>query len=186
MYIESIKIVDSTAQNIEYHQRRMAQVSSVTLPMLTPPAHLALGVVKCRVIYDRNRIINIEYHAYAIANIRTARLVESPIEYPHKFEDRSSLSTLYSLRGECDDIVITTNSYIRDSYFCNLVFETPSKELYTPDTPLLKGTKRQLLLDRGIIEERSITTSDLGLYSRCLLINAMIELEDRLEVRICE
>jgi 4-amino-4-deoxychorismate lyase len=49
---------------------------------------------------------------------------------------------------------------------------------YTPTAPLLKGTKRQYLLDEGIISEWEIREEDIPGYQKVGLINALIDFEE--------
>ncbi|MDR2404967.1 MAG: hypothetical protein LBE27_01180, partial [Deltaproteobacteria bacterium] len=51
---------------------------------------------------------------------------------------------------------------------------------------LLKGVKRQSLLDKGIISKRRITPDNLGDFQKVFFINAMIDLEDDISVTIPE
>ncbi|MCX8011124.1 MAG: chorismate-binding protein, partial [Ignavibacteria bacterium] len=46
----------------------------------------------------------------------------------------------------------------------------------TPSTPLLKGTKRQMLIDNKRIIEKNITSTELKDYQKLALINAMLDL----------
>ena len=46
---------------------------------------------------------------------------------------------------------------------------------YTPEAPLLKGTKRQQLLDQGMIYLDDIKYRDLQDFGSIRLFNAMIE-----------
>ena len=49
------------------------------------------------------------------------------------------------------------------------------KRWYTPQHPLLKGTKRAELLDKGILTEKNIRMEDLPSYSTVRLFNAMTD-----------
>ena len=81
-------------------------------------------------------------------------------------------------RAGCDDILIVRDGRITDTSFSNVVFEDAGGGLYTPDTCLLKGTRRESLLDAGIIRECPITVDDIRRFRKVLLVNAMIGLED--------
>lgn len=173
-YIETIKIVDGVLQNIEAHLRRMER--TIARRHLLELNNEQSGTVKCRVVYDENGIIEITYNSYVLPSIRTLKIVECPtIEYGKKSEDRTAIAELYSQRDSEDDILITQNGAVTDTSFCNVVFEN-SDGLFTPDTCLLAGTKRQLLIDSGIVSECRITTHDIPKYDKIHLINAMLEL----------
>lgn len=167
-YIETIKVVDGVMQNIDYHIRRMG----CDLPL---EYDFPMGVIKYRIIYD-TQIVQQECIPYSLPTIRSLQpVVCDEIVYDKKYENRSLLNSLMEQRGECDDVMILRNGMITDSSFCNLVLEDETG-LYTPATPLLKGTKRQKLLEERKIKEREIKYSDLKYYKKIYLINAMIEL----------
>ncbi len=182
-YIETICIKDNVAQNIEYHMARMRQNSAVNLPNLSSLNTLS-GRVKCRILYNSSSIVSIEFSPYKLPDIQTLKVVESSsIIYDKKHEDRSALSALYAKRENCDDIIICKNGNISDSYFCNIVFSRDGK-LFTPDAPLLHGTKRQKLIDNGTITPQKITRDDIAKYEGIHLINAMIDLADNIYIPI--
>jgi 4-amino-4-deoxychorismate lyase len=138
---------------------------------------------KCRVIYSKS-IEKIEFLPYSFRQIKTLRLVENNgIDYSNKYADRTELDNLFSQKGECDDIIIVKNGLITDSFAANLVFYDGEK-WWTPDSPLLKGTKREKLLEEKTISACKIEVSDLHKYSRVGLINAMIEFDAMPVIRI--
>lgn len=111
--------------------------------------------------------------------IGSLRLVDGGnIDYRYKATDRSALTALLDQRAGCDDILIVRDGKITDTSFSNVVFEDAGGGLYTPDTCLLKGTRRESLLDAGIIRECPITVDDIRRFRKVLLVNAMIGLED--------
>lgn len=167
-YIETIKVVDGVMQNIDYHIRRMG----CNLPL---EYDFPMGVIKYRIVYD-TEIVQRECIPYSLPTIKSLQpVVCNEIIYDKKLEDRSIFHSLMLQKGDCDDVMILKNGMITDSSFCNLVLEDESG-LYTPRQPLLKGIKRQYLLDKGIIKEREIKYSTLKCYKKIYLINAMIEL----------
>ena len=72
---------------------------------------------------------------------------------------------------------------ITDTSFSNVVFRA-CDGLYTPSAFLLNGTRRQRLLREGIVREREIRVADLTRYQGVFLINAMIDLSDRVYVPV--
>lgn len=206
-YIETIKVVDGQIKNLQAHSNRIAQTcgnetdlcrllgdlantsgtyrSEPNGTTLTIPPELSQGVVKCRIVYDCDQVYDISFSRYLLpsrSTLSSLKIVECPtLDYHLKYEDRSGINRLMSLRGECDDILITQNGCVSDSSFCNLVFED-NNGLYTPDTPLLRGTARQRLLDNKTIEQRRITVEDIDKYHTIRVINAMIDLEDNIVI----
>ena len=86
-----------------------------------------------------------------------------------------NILNLLKKKGDCSDILIVKNGFITDTSFSNIIFLKCGR-WYTPNTPLLKGTKRAKLLDLGLINERSIRPEEMGNYEKVGLINAMLEL----------
>jgi len=77
----------------------------------------------------------------------------------------------------CDDIIIVKNGFVTDSFAANILF-LDGVQWITPTTPLLNGTKRQFLLDQGIIAEKEIREEDIRTYQKVGLINAMIDFDE--------
>ena len=57
------------------------------------------------------------------------------------------------------------------------MFRTAGGSWVTPDTPLLRGTMRQYLLEEGEISEKMIGAEDLAAYTGARMINCMMDLE---------
>ena len=64
-----------------------------------------------------------------------------------------------------------------DSSHANAVF-FDGNEWITPSQPLLRGTKRQTLLEQGVIREGEITLSNLSRFRSLAFINAMLDIGD--------
>ena len=185
LLLETIKCVNGKPQNLDYHQERFenSQKSLFGLTnfellseIIKVPEFAQNGLFRCRVLYKKN-IEKIEFLPYNFRQIKTLRLVESNgIDYSYKFADRTELENLFSQKGDCDDIIIVKNGLITDSFAANLVFYDGEK-WWTPDSPLLKGTKREKLLAEKTISTCKIEVRDLQKYTRVGLINAMIEID---------
>ena len=92
----------------------------------------------------------------------------------YKSTDRSRLNALVAQKGNCDDIIIVKHGLLTDTSFTNLaIFD--GKHWVTPRHPLLPGTKRAALLDKGMIQEADITLEDLRNANKVSLFNAMID-----------
>ncbi len=130
---------------------------------------------KARVVYGENGVETVEYAPYSMRNISSLKVVEdNTIAYDYKSTDRSSLNTLVEKKGSSDDIIIVKYGLLTDTSFTNLaIFD--GKHWTTPIHPLLPGTKRAALLDKGIIHEADITLEDLRKANKVSLFNAMIE-----------
>lgn len=150
--------------------------------LLSVPSGCSSGIFKCRVSYDQY-IHKIEFEKYKIRKIKTLQLVIADnIDYSHKFADRSLIERLKK-STDADEILIVKNGKITDTSFSNIVF-FDGKKWITPDCPLLKGTRRQELLDKGIIHERKICPDYLGKFNKAKLINVMLDLEESPEIEM--
>lgn len=189
-FTEAIQLKDGILCHLEYHQKRLNRTMShfygktVNLSQLNNqiPLSARKGLFKCRVVYT-DKIEQVEFIPYIIRQVdKVGLVIDDTIDYSHKYADRTWLNELLIQSG-CDDIIILKNDLVTDGFSSNLVFESP-EGLFTPDSFLLPGTKRQYLLDRKIICERRITLENIREYSRVYFVNAMVDLEDGLGVEI--
>jgi len=191
-FIETIQLLKGKLMNLDFHQERFERTRSEAMglkkhPLLSEilqvPKGLEQGKLKCRVVYEKE-ILRIEYEPYLIQQVRSLKLVYPEfIEYGFKYEDRSELEKLFRLRKQCDDILIVKNNCITDSFYANVVLWN-GVNWETPDTPLLPGTMRASLLKKGLITESRIWVDDLAGYQKLRLINAMLDLENTVDIPI--
>jgi len=184
--VESLKLKDGIIQNLEYPQSRMNRSMDELFPdaarinlrtAISIPENCVSGVFKVRVLYG-SLVEKIEIEPYTYRTIQSLKVVyHESIDYHLKYTDRQILQELFARRGDCDDIIIIKNGMVTDSFAANLLFYADGK-WYTPTTPLLKGTKRQLLLDQGIIFEKEMREADISGFQKVGLINAMIDFEE--------
>lgn len=184
--VESLKLKDGIILNVEYHQIRMNRSRNELFPnaeeiilaeSISIPENCKLGLFKVRVLYGRF-ICRIEIEPYIFRTIQSLKVVHhESVDYHLKYSDRQILQELFAQRGTCDDIIIVKNGQVSDSFAANLLFFDGTKWV-TPTTPLLKGTKRQYLLDQGIISEREIREEDIFGFEKVGLINAMNDFEE--------
>ena len=190
--LETIKIKDGVMQNVFLHNQRM---NNSRLMLFGKDNFINLeeeidledddfdGIFKCRVLYS-NVIEIVEILPYQIKKINSLKMVfDDSISYAHKFEDRKDISNLYLKKENCDDVLIIKDGFVTDTSYCNIVFDTGTK-LITPSTPLLKGVKRQQLLNEKIIEEQEIKHTDIKLFNKAFLINSMFDLDDKMEIAV--
>ncbi|HBZ26679.1 MAG TPA: chorismate-binding protein [Rikenellaceae bacterium] len=184
-FIETIKVVDGVAQNLDLHLKRSSQTMLHNFGIIKalPLAELLYfnvnlplnGVYKLRVIYSKD-IIDYSLEPYIPKNIKTLRMIDGgDIDYRFKYENRDTINTLFEKRGDCDDILIVKEGLITDSSYCNVVFGE-GRSYFTPADPLLKGTKRESLLISGAIRERVIRESEIGRYRTVFIVNAMLDM----------
>ena len=182
-FVETIKIKDGKVLNLLCHQERMNRTiahffPTNEYPLLSSILHPTPDMTfhKARVVYGEHGIEDIQYSPYAMRAIHSLKLIiDDTIDYTYKSTDRSALNRLVAQKGECDDILIVKDGLLTDTSFTNIALWDGSHWL-TPRTPLLKGTKRALLLNKGTIREVDLTIDDLCRCKRISLINAMIDL----------
>jgi 4-amino-4-deoxychorismate lyase len=180
--IESIRLESGRFHRLPYHQARVNQALQYVVKSageidlynyLSNLEYPKTGLYKCRIVYS-SEIHSIDFIPYEPKHPQSLKVVHSPdIEYAHKYEDRSSINHLYEQRQFCDDILIVKNGMVTDSSYSNIIFYDGHKWI-TPDTPLLMGTMRQMLLDAAEIKEQRITFQDIPTFKYFRLINAML------------
>ena len=189
--VESIRILDGSPVNLQYHQARVDKSCRDFLMdgsefnlggIIDVPGPYRCGTVKCRFLYgaeDVPNIFSLEFAHYKPRSIDSLKLVEADLDYSFKHTDRASFDLLLKERGGCDDVLIVKNGRITDTSFSNIVFRRAG-QWFTPSLPLLMGTARSRLLESGLVSEAEIRTEDLGLYDGFRLINAMLPFSDQM------
>lgn len=184
-FVETIRIEDGVPHNLYYHQLRMERTMRRFFPHAPVPslkeelnktAWPSDTILKVHVEYSEQGMTLVKADEYHIRTIRKLRLVTcDDIDYTFKSADRSRLEQLVQQKGDADEIIIVKNGLLTDTSYSNIALYDGT-EWVTPKTPLLKGTMRQSLLDRGVMVERDITSSDYLSYKKVSLINAMMPL----------
>ncbi|PLK42834.1 aminotransferase class IV [Emticicia sp. TH156] len=185
LLFETIQLQNRKLHNLAYHNQRMHKSRTELLgidrevslaELINIPAWVGEGLYRCRVSYQ-HEIEKVEFFPYKPVHPGRIDLVENcQLEYPYKFEDRSGFRQMLNQNPEADDLIILHNGMLTDATFANVAFYDGSQWL-TTDAPLLKGTKRQFLLDSGVLKEASIKAEDLKYFSQLALINAMRDLD---------
>ena len=191
---ESIKVVDGNLVNLEWHQRRvdnsrkklLGRTNQLNLKdIIEVPEEFANGVVKCRLPYGLAPGTVI-FSNYVKRQITSLKQVEcEPFDYSFKYEDRTRLDQLYQQRGACDEVLITHDGIIKDTSYSNVALYD-GEQWYTPQHPLLEGTQRAKLLALGKIKLRNIHILDLSGFKKLVLINAMLEFDPDLFIKISD
>lgn len=176
-FIESIRLFDGTLHNIDLHQMRADRTTlhffgtRIDLRSISIPPAFRRGLYKCRVVYD-HEIRTTEFLPYHPQARKTVKLVHADsLRYDYKHLDRTPISQLLN-DAQTDDIVIVRNNLLTDSAIANLVFEN-ADGLFTPTTPLLQGTQRQLLIEQCQIQPTDITPEQMTDYQWVHFVNAM-------------
>jgi len=188
--LETIQIKNGQFQNIEYHNTRF-NTSRLELfglndfqyleNLIKIPSECSEGIFRCRVVYEKD-IQELTFTPYIYKEIKTLKLVDiGDWDYSYKFADRSFMNNLLDENKNFDEVIMTQHGFITDCTIANLAF-WDGKNWFTPSTPLLKGTKRQQLLDKQEIIEKDIRAEDLGKYEGVCLINAFRGLGKQIKV----
>ncbi len=180
-FVETICVEQGKALNLSYHNERMNRTRKFFWNDVTEDLRLEAWIhpekyeicTRCRVVYGKE-IKFVEYFPYQLREVNSLQLVvDDDIDYSYKWTDRSPLSRLFAERGNADDVLIVRKNLITDTSIANVAL-CDGEVWYTPKQPLLKGTRRQRLLDERKIQELDIQVSDLSHFQKIRLFNAMI------------
>ena len=174
MFFETIKCNDGEVFYLYYHQKRIAKTVGLNISLneyIYPPTK---ELLKCKVIYDKNGIIDIQYTPYLKKEITTFKIIfNDDIIYDKKNFKRDNLDKLYNQKNKADEIIIIKNNLVTDTSIANIaIFD--GKNWLTPKLPLLLGTTRDRLIDENKIIQKDITVSQLKNAKKIALMNAMI------------
>lgn len=185
LLFESIRIENGKFENLVYHEQRMKRSLKAlfgvdeAFDLEADLSHLPLpaeGVHKCRLTYDdENR--QIEFDEYKPRSVKNLKLVEHDrINYEFKYTDRKTLNHLFTLRDQCDDVLIIKRGFVTDTSYANVAFRK-GKEWFTHWQPLLKGTMRQQLIEYNKIREEEISARDIKDFDAVKIFNAMLRFD---------
>ncbi|MDD7317948.1 MAG: aminotransferase class IV [Prevotella sp.] len=183
-FIETIKVADGEIINFERHEQRVMITAEhfwnkrlhIDRERLETLAKASEGISKLRFIYDRNGVRDITCTPYRMRRISKLVLADGKgIDYSFKYEDRGMFRGIRGNAAEDREVLIVKDGMITDTTYTNVAFYD-GRRWVTPRKPLLSGTKRALLLDKGLVTEGDIAASDIGKYQNIAFFNAMIEL----------
>lgn len=177
LFFETIKCDDFEVFNLAYHKKRIAKTISCNFNLeeyIYPPTK---QLTKCKLIYDENGIISIEYSPYHKKKITSFALVsDNQINYDLKKLNRKQIDDLYAMKALNDEIIIIKNGLLTDTSIANIAIFYNEKWM-TPKLPLLCGTTRSRYLEEGLLHEENITLSMLKKSTKIGLLNAMIDFD---------
>ena len=195
-FIETLYVKNGNILNLDYHLERMERtakhfkwkVPSSKFQVISSKWRIENGELRVRVTYDEKGIKNIEYFPIKKRSFKKFKLVEIDFDYSFKYKNRNIFQNiLHTWNSELgtwqlpiDEFILIKNHLITDTTISNLAFYTGSEWL-TPKYPLLKGTKREELLKKGVLKETNIHTSDLKYFKKMAMLNAIVgfyEIED--------
>jgi 4-amino-4-deoxychorismate lyase len=201
--VESICIQDGLILALPYHQSRLdaaqqelgwqdrLELSGLVQQALKawqqgernrfndPTAGSSSKKLKCRVLYGRE-IQSIEIEAYKPRAYHSCAAIEMPskIDYHLKWSDRGVFDQIVQSlpKGVCP--LICQHGWLTDALHANIALLLEG-QWYTPDTPLLRGTMRQQLIDTKKIRPFPLRREWLSRAEKISLINALNPLEEQ-------
>ncbi len=190
LLMETIRIQNGRVRNIKYHNRRCndsrrvhyASKNNIDLRKIIDTTKAKSKEVKCRITFD-DKVRKVEYEPYSICPIQSLAYVEvGNFEYSFKYSDRRQLKEFFDQRGDNDDILMTKNGFVTDTYYANIAL-LKDNQWYTPKHPILKGCRRAQLLDKGKIVEAKIHIDQVKEYEAIAIFNSMIPFK-RIKIKI--
>jgi len=176
-YFETIRCENGFAKNLYYHKKRIADTIGLDLPLeeyIYPPSK---ELLKCKLIYDKNGVLEINYSKYQKRIIKSLKLIKSNIKYDKKYLNRDELNQLFEQKQDCDDILIVdSKDNLKDTSIANIALFINDTWL-TPKNPLLYGTTRARLIEKKRIFEEELKLNDLKKAKGFALLNSMIDFD---------
>jgi 4-amino-4-deoxychorismate lyase len=192
LLLETIKLNNGIFENLPYHNLRLNAARTELFSAkdtiqiekeVLVPDEFRRGLYRCRIIYGQT-IHQVEFLAINPRIFSHLKIVHHDrIDYHLKFADRSLFNELLAQRKHAGEIIIIKNGLVTDCTIGNLVFYDGA-EWITPDTPLLKGTQRQALLDRHLVTEKRINETELLCFKKVGIINTFFDLSNMPEIKI--
>jgi len=176
-FIETLLVTDKI-ENLELHNKRMNKTRKdffSAKPLNLQNYVKIIPNKRVRVTYSKE-IEKIEYFDLSKREFKSFKLVYSDIDYHYKYADRTALNALK--QPEFDEIIIIKDGFVTDTTISNLAFFN-GKVWHTPKNPLLKGTKREELINKGLLIEKDIALSDIKKYKKFAMLNAVIGFYER-------
>ena len=193
-FFESIRVVNGRVMNLKFHQQRIDRCYKSfglpsTLNLKEYISNIVLpkeNVFKLRISYNvfNPKSTNYNLSLYQEKTIQSLICINTDtILYQHKSENRDDINNLYKLKSNFDDILIIKNGLITDTSYCNVALYK-NDHWWTPKVPLLFGTMRAKLIAKKFIQEKDILISEIHLYTKMRLFNALIPWSNNKDIAI--
>ncbi|WP_368031095.1 aminotransferase class IV family protein [Arcobacter sp. s6] len=172
-YFETIKCDDYEIFNLDYHNKRVANTIGLNFNLQEYIYPLSADLLRCKIIYNKDEIIDVQYFPYEKKEINSFKLVYDDINYSKKYLNRDTLDKLYEQKNDCDDVIIIKNNIVTDTSIANIAIFYENQWI-TSKNCLLKGTTRDRLINDKFLIEKDISVKMLKKASKIALMNAMI------------
>jgi 4-amino-4-deoxychorismate lyase len=174
IYFETIKCDDGNIYNLSYHQKRIARTVGLNINLSEFVYAINYDLLKCKVLYNHEGIIDIHYSKYIPKHIDSFRIIEdNNITYKYKSTNRKMIDNLYKQKDGSSEIIIVQNGLITDTSIANIAI-LKDNIWQTPKQPLLHGTTKDRLLDEKLIIANDLTIDDLKSAKKIAIMNAMV------------
>lgn len=131
------------------------------------------GVFKLRIEYGE-QLEGSELVPYTVRPVNCIRIVDADdLRYGKKFSHRADIRRHLERKGNCDDILLVQRGHVTDTSYANVALFDGSN-WYTPAWPLLRGTRREKLIENGTLKASVIRERDLHNFQTLRLVNAML------------
>ena len=178
---ESIAVIAGAYQQLEAHNRRVHRTAHDLWQQKKPTHYLEQclpeppsdGIYKCRFLYGPSDH-QTTFKPYSPRPLSRLILIEEPnLLYHHKYTHRALLDvhTCHLLNNE--DVLFTQQGFIRDTSYANVAFARKG-QWFTPETPLLQGTRRDMGIRSGVLIPVPIHINDLRYFDTITWFNAML------------
>ena len=184
---ESICVLNGRVLNLKWHELRYhsaysklfgASPKKSVLAGLQIPIEFQAGKVKLKIIYGQNQK-EFSFQRYKTQKIERLKVVHhNKLDYSLKYSERQTLNELFTLKENCDDVLIVKNGEITDTSYGNVIFFDGTNWI-TPKNPLLKGTCRARLISDQKAREQVIKVEHLNRFKVVKVINAMRDLDQK-------
>ena len=188
--IETMHVTNGNIKNFNYHLERVKKayeyfkwkfdekewVIKLTSSRFQVPGskfQVSKDEFRLRITYSYNGIRNIETFPIQKREFNKFKVIDINFDYFLKKKNRKHFSILHSKFSAFDEFILIKNGLVTDTTISNLAF-FDSKEWLTPKYPLLQGTKRAELIEKGVLKEINIHTSDLKYFEKMAMINAIL------------
>lgn len=176
-YFETIRCDDYEVFNLEYHNKRISKTIGLNINLQEYVYPTSSDLLRCKVIYNKDEIVDIQYFAYKKREINSFKLVfDDEIDYSKKYLNRDNLDSLYEKKDDEDEIIIVKNNIVTDTTIANIAIYYNNTWI-TSKNCLLKGTTRDRLINEKILIEKNISVKMLKEASKIALMNAMIDFD---------
>lgn len=178
---ESIAVIDGVYQNLEAHNERVHRTAQALWQQKKPLNFLEMvlpippndGVFKCRFSYNATHF-DVQFSTYKPRIITTLHCYEAPdLFYEFKYSHRDAIDRYSVQLKSNEEVLFTRQGFLLDTSYANVALYREGK-WYTPETPLLKGTRRAMGIRSGMLIPVPLHTNDLRYFETITWFNALL------------